>query len=74
MDRGVWWASVHGVAKSQTLLSNLHNSWLKLPWDRLPASHSLHPQILHSEVGQCGPCELTHWGAVLEVPPAKRSE
>ena len=22
MDRGVWWATVHGVAKSQTRLSN----------------------------------------------------
>ena len=22
MDRGVWWAPVHGVAKSQTQLSN----------------------------------------------------
>ena len=22
MDRGVWWATVHGVAKSQTGLSN----------------------------------------------------
>ena len=22
MDRGAWWATVHGVAKSQTLLSN----------------------------------------------------
>ena len=28
MDRGAWWAAVHGVAKSQTQLSNftsLHN-------------------------------------------------
>ena len=24
MDRGPWWATVHGVAKSQTRLSNLH--------------------------------------------------
>ena len=23
MDRGAWWATVHGVAKSQTQLSNL---------------------------------------------------
>ena len=27
MDRGVWWATVHGVAKSQTRLSNFHFSW-----------------------------------------------
>ena len=24
MDRGAWWATVHGVAKSQTELSNVH--------------------------------------------------
>ena len=24
MDRGVWWATVHGVAKSQTQLSDQH--------------------------------------------------
>ena len=24
MDRGAWWATVHGVPKSQTLLSNSH--------------------------------------------------
>jgi len=25
MDRGAWWATVHGVAKSWTRLSNLTN-------------------------------------------------
>ena len=24
MDRGAWWATVHGVAKSQTQLSHFH--------------------------------------------------
>ena len=24
MDRGAWWAAVHGVAKSQTRLSDFH--------------------------------------------------
>ena len=24
-DRGAWWATVHGVEKSQTQLSNVHN-------------------------------------------------
>ena len=24
MERGTWWATVHGVAKSQTRLSNFH--------------------------------------------------
>ena len=31
MDRGDWWATVHGVAKSQTGLSNqMHTSYIKL--------------------------------------------
>ena len=25
MDRGVWWATVHGVAESQTWLSDYHS-------------------------------------------------
>ena len=25
MDRGVWWATVHGIAKSHTWLTNTHN-------------------------------------------------
>ena len=30
MDRGAWWATVHGVAKSWTQLSNCHtHSWCK---------------------------------------------
>ena len=30
MDRRAWWATVHGVAKSQTRLSNGHT----LPWEQ----------------------------------------
>ena len=30
MGRGPWWATVHGVAKSQTRLSNEHNSIIKV--------------------------------------------
>ena len=26
MDKGVWWATVHGVAKSQTQLREIHLS------------------------------------------------
>ena len=28
MDRGAWWAIVHGVTKSQTLLSVTLDTWL----------------------------------------------
>ena len=31
MGRGAWWATVHGVAKSQTKLSYFHFTNLKLP-------------------------------------------
>ena len=27
MDRGAWWAAVHGVGKSQTRLSDFHFEW-----------------------------------------------
>ena len=30
MNRGAWWASVHGVTKSQTPLSNLHFNTLEV--------------------------------------------
>ena len=29
MDRGAWWATVHGVTKSRTLLSFKHSTWQK---------------------------------------------
>ena len=31
MDRGAWWATVHGVAKSQTRLKRLDNSMALIP-------------------------------------------
>ena len=33
MDRGAWWATVHGVSKSWTLLSDLTNFNLKVKKD-----------------------------------------
>ena len=30
MDRGAWWAAVHGVTKSQTRLSNYHFQFFTL--------------------------------------------
>ena len=33
MDRGAWWATVHGVAKSRTRLSNLAFSTMGIYWD-----------------------------------------
>ena len=28
MDRGAWWATVHGIAKSQTQLSDYHTHYV----------------------------------------------
>ena len=30
MDRGAWWATAHGVAKSQTRLSYFHTDTIKM--------------------------------------------
>ena len=32
VDRGVWWATVHGVAQSQTRLGEHKQSVIKSPW------------------------------------------
>ena len=29
MDRGAWWSAVHGIAKSQTRLSDYTQKWLR---------------------------------------------
>ena len=50
MDRGTWWAAVHGVAKSQTRLSAQHRAARGTRWGLLgsgeawrPVSVSVHP-------------------------------
>ena len=35
MDRGAWHATVHGVSKSQTWLSNFHFQELRINWNKL---------------------------------------
>ena len=42
MDRGAWWATDHGVAKSRTQLSDLARKHLPLAVSHTP---SLHPCI-----------------------------
>ena len=44
MDRGTWWATVHGVTKSQAQLSNLTTTWCSVtfvPWEEQPQSGCL---------------------------------
>ena len=40
MDRGVWWAVVHGVAKSQTQLSNFTFTFYFHALEKEMATHS----------------------------------
>ena len=37
MDGGAWWAIVHGVAKSQTQLSDFTFPFIMFSWERLKA-------------------------------------
>ena len=40
MDGGAWWAAVHGVAKSQTLLSNFTFTFHFHAWEKEMATYS----------------------------------
>ena len=40
MDRGAWWAAVHGVAKSQTRLSNFSFTFHFHALEKAMAPHS----------------------------------
>ena len=44
MDWGAWWATIHGVAKSQTQLSNF--MYTRIPWRR---KYQPTPVFLHGE-------------------------
>ena len=62
MDRGARWATVHGVAKSQTRLRDLakhsiwcyfsdsHNSWILESRDGNKLHHSLLPSVTHKQI------------------------
>ena len=40
MDGGAWWAAVHGVARSRTLLSDFTFTFLSHPLEKEMATHS----------------------------------
>ena len=44
MDRGAWWAAVHGVAKSQTRLSDFTFTFLFHALEKEMATHSSVPR------------------------------
>ena len=60
MDRGVWWAAVHGVAKSRTLLSDFTFTFHFHALEKEMASH---PSVLAWRIpGTREPGGLTLWG------------
>ena len=65
MDRGAWWATVHGVAKSWTRLKRLsttHTYIYRLPCEP-PSYHHFHPTPLgHHRALNWAPC------AIQQVP------
>ena len=74
MDRGAWWATVHGVSKSRTWLSNwAHSTWLWFEMllfenDRKPVSGDF------KYIGAClfqvtGESEASTWGC--SMPPTR---
>ena len=60
MDRGAWWAIVHGVAKSRTQLSNFTFTF---PFHALEKEMATHSSVLAWRIpgtGEPGGCRL--WG------------
>ena len=55
MDEGVWWATLHGVTKSQTRLSNFTFTFIhwKRKWQPIPVFLPVESQDRGSLVGCC---------------------
>ena len=49
MDGGAWWATVHGVAKSWTQLSNFS----LLPWDSSETASDIHGRLWEPSIEDC---------------------
>ena len=61
MDGGAWWAAVHGVAKSQTRLSNFT---LTFHFHALEKEMATHPSVLASRIpGMAEPGGLLSMGS-----------
>ena len=61
MDRGAWWATVHGVAKSQTRLSDFT---LTFHFHALEKEMATHSRVLAWRIPETGdPCGLPSIGS-----------
>ena len=64
MGRGAWWAAVHGVAKSQTRLSNFT---FTLPFHALEKEMATHSSVLAWRIPGTG----ASWAAVYRVAQSR---
>ena len=60
MDRGAWWAAVHGVAKSQIQLSNFTFTF---HFDALEKEMATHSSVLAWRIGMAEPGGLPPMGS-----------
>ena len=66
MDRGAWWATVHGVAKSQTKLSNFTS---RIKWGFSGDTSDKEPTC---QLGKCKRCRFNPW--VRKIPWRRASK
>ena len=69
MDGGAWWATVHGVAKSRTQLSNFTFTTLHFTWQPTPLYFPGESQGQRSLVG-CHPWGHTELDTTEAAPAA----
>ena len=73
MDRGLWWATAHGVAKSRTRLSNLH--FTQKPIEPSPVSSEDIRRKLSLQPRRWPLSELSYTGSsISNFQPPKLSE
>ena len=65
MDRGAWWAVVHGVAKSQAQLSDFTSTFHFHALEKEMTTHSSVPLEIPRDGG-------AWWAAVCGVPQSRR--
>ena len=63
MGREAWRAAVHGVAKSQTQMSN----WTELNWEGQPSTENKEERVGACLITQCVPFSTTAWTAALHA-------
>ena len=62
-DRGAWWATFHGVAKSQTRLSDSHTQEIKGLKEEVkePRAHIIGPRAEQESTKETGGAQKAFW-------------